>query len=219
MERVLLEVRLYGKYMWRIHRIKRGLSINLGRICILLPIMEVSMNEQKIVSEGVCPKCRLEFTIKLRGGTCPECQGAILKKSPNDYGTYRLYEQNNKCPDCWGSGKDYGVGGFDTDFADCPTCNGPGEKELDSTKEKIAQICWSNEHFKNYSTWEEAVKHNQGSVERSYKCADQILALIEPLIKDAREQERERIFIEVEKHKTPLAWGLCDWWQALKRAK
>ena len=48
----------------------------------------------------------------------------------------------------------------------------------DKLREKIAQICWSNEHFKNYSTWEEAVKHNQGSVERSYKCADQILAII-----------------------------------------
>lgn len=41
----------------------------------------------------VCPKCRLEFTGELEDGTCPECHGAVLRKAPNDYGTYRLYEQ------------------------------------------------------------------------------------------------------------------------------
>ncbi len=42
----------------------------------------------------ICPKCRLEFIGELEDGTCPECHGAVLRKSPNDYGTYRLYEQN-----------------------------------------------------------------------------------------------------------------------------
>ena len=39
-----------------------------------------------------------------------------------------MSKQKDKCPECKGRGKDYGVGGFDSDFADCPACNGTGEK-------------------------------------------------------------------------------------------
>ena len=34
MEKAILEVRLYSKYMWGIHRLKRGVVVELGRISI-----------------------------------------------------------------------------------------------------------------------------------------------------------------------------------------
>ncbi len=51
------------------------------------------MNEQELISVGICPKCRLEFFTKLKDGTCPKCHGTVLQKAPDDYRTYRIYEQ------------------------------------------------------------------------------------------------------------------------------
>ena len=39
------------------------------------------------------------------------------------------------CDMCKGRGKDYGEGGFDSDFADCPNCNGTGKQPIKTVGE------------------------------------------------------------------------------------
>ncbi len=119
-----------------------------------------------------------------------------------------MAEQKDKCPECKGSGTkpDYlskvcvvceykgvdGGGQFmcccftgcpHADEIDCPTCK--EEKKLDSPREKIARWLY---HFRvgENVNWEDC------PLQYYYlEKADQIIALIEPLIKDAREQEKK----------------------------
>ena len=72
-------------------------------------------------SDDYCGICKREF---LNGDTryplggkygsplCPDCLNSQPISKP----------QPDQCPECKGSGKNYGVGGFDSDFADCPKC-------------------------------------------------------------------------------------------------
>ena len=46
----------------------------------------------------------------------------------------------------------------------------------------------------------------------------QIIALIDPLIEEAKKQERERIFKELE-NRIPIRNTPPEWWQALKEGK
>ncbi len=167
------------------------------------------------------------------------------------------YEQVwTKCPKCNGEPTKYFmVNGF----SNCPTCNGTGEKKLDSPelREKIFDIVTDppcRQGYKYCEFWDKVGHYCylKNIHQDTKKCVlvDQIIALIEPLIKDAeqrgidtaitayestcesllveaREQERERIWVwgnEGCNNNEHSGYGLCqkrrhciECWQALKR--
>ncbi len=97
----------------------------------------------------------------------------------------------DKCPDCKGWGYDRRA----MDKAPCEACNGTGEKKLDSPdRERLAKmICFW--HIGISDMWDrgENTIGWQGPPKKDYyEIADQIIALIEPLIKDARKRSDKR---------------------------
>ncbi len=187
------------------------------------------MSEQELVNEGICPKCSLEFTVKLRGGTCPECHGAILKKASTDYGTYRLYEQKDRpdrveislpmnekiaiqkvvCRGCLGCAD--GCAKLYTAYR---------EAEID----RIQQYWFGNQAFKHKATkqilalfpdTEELDKAREQIAELTKKLDDREKDLI-----DAKREEGERIVSKMNRRDVGginPEWALCDKdYQALK---
>ncbi len=114
-----------------------------------------------------------------------------------------MADQNDKCPDCDGTGEVSPFEPYPDAKYPCPTCKGTGEKDRwhiiwDMCSEFITDPADCNELSTN------------------------IDALIEPLIKDAREQERERILKELQalpsEHSQTFAIAVAEWInkQALK---
>ena len=103
-----------------------------------------------------------------------------------------MSEQKDKCPECGGKGfLADGNEGITINKGYCSTCNSTGEKKLDSPREKIARKFWVK--------WEKYCGRSWDSLDDDLQTEwlawvdVEIIALIEPLIKDAREQEREKI--------------------------
>ena len=66
-----------------------------------------------------------------------------LESDPEFIGEELLKEasQPDQCPECGGTGKDYRDGGFDSDFADCPSCK-PDQSSRLLTPEEVKAV-WS----------------------------------------------------------------------------
>ena len=115
--------------------------------------------------------------------------------------TTSMAEQKDKCPECNDCGELYDrKEGLNYD---CPTCTSTGEKKPDSPREKIAKpipcrnICL---HYKKCRPFVNPVLCTK------LKFKPIIQDVIEPLIKDAREQEGKAIGLELEK-----AYRLNTW--------
>ena len=126
---------------------------------------------------------------------------------------YLESEQKDKCPDCDGTGEVSPFEPYPDAKYPCPTCKGTGEKDRwhiiwDMCSEFITDPADCNELSTNIDSFFEVQKKLDGPdrekiwqlvLDFSYKditideVTDQIIALIEPLIKDAREQENEDI--------------------------
>ena len=78
-------------------------------------------------------------------------------------------------------------------------------------RENIAEICWNNEHFKNFGRWEEAKQHNQGDIQRAYESADQILTLFRQRIERMQVLCPEQIEYWRFQAGVSKGYGASDW--------
>ncbi len=112
---------------------------------------------------------------------------------------------NDKCPACKGTG----MGQFDHNKnARCDACNGTGEKKLDSPDKETVRL----ELARILLDFERDDSAFSGTI-----TIDKIIALIEPLIKDAREQERNRVLGILIKEYPAIDTWKC--WPDLKAGK
>ena len=103
------------------------------------------------------------------------------------------FRQKDKCPECE---QGYRTANDGTEST-CPTCMGTGEKKLDSPelREKLAEYLNWFSGSNPYIDWnrKDLSKEDLDTKERWRNIAKEFIAFIEPLIEEAKKQERERI--------------------------